>query len=117
MKQEDIGRALAQGSDPTAIRDASNVRAVRATESDQYDALITSYGWAVIFGRERDGTMVEFTGWQGYSASTSTQMGKIRRAIREVTGEDPRKEGVQPVHSSANRLNHRVQRVDGEVLG
>lgn len=117
MKQADIGKRLARGLHPNDIPNGSNVRAVAATEVEEFDALILSYGWAVIFAREPDGEMVEFAGWHGYSASTSTQMGKIRRGIKRVTGEEPRQEGEQPVHTSANQINHRVQRVDGRVLG
>lgn len=88
MKQAEIGRKLARGVSPGKIPDASNVRCLSAEYDRTYDAVLLSYNWAVIFGRREDnGKIVEFTGWRGYSPSTSTQMGKIRRGVEDVVGD------------------------------
>lgn len=82
--QTDVARAFAGGKDPDEIPSASNFMAAKVPDNDEFEAVLLSYGWAVVFGRRPNGTVVEFTGWQGYSASTSTQIGKARRAITGV---------------------------------
>lgn len=113
--QADVGEALARNRPVESIPSASNVRVV-AAEDYEYDALVLSYGWAVIFARRTGGELVEFTGWQGYSPSTSTQMGKIRHEVKRVVGYEPEEVAEQPVHGNASSTHHRVQRIDGPEI-
>lgn len=110
--QSDVAVMLALGEDVGDIPPASNFRAVKAKDSDEtYDAYILSYGWAVVFGRDKEtGEIVEFTGWRGYSPSTSSQMGKARNAIERVMMKKPLTVSEKPVYSGANPLNWRVAR-------
>lgn len=84
--QKEIARLFARGESPSAIPAGSNFSVVETPESDEFEAAILSYGWAVIFARKPNGDVVEMEGWKGYSASTSTQMGKARRAIKGEIG-------------------------------
>lgn len=114
VMQEDVARNFARGFDADDCGTASNFAARDAPDDSGFEAVLVSYGWAVVFGRRADGSVVEFEGWRGYSQSTSSQMGKARRAIREE-GIDIERSGKQP-ELSGNPLNWRVSQSGAEPL-
>jgi hypothetical protein len=95
---------------------ASNFRAVSTDDNDEYEALLLGHGWAALFGRRYDGSVAEFTGWQGYSTSTSTQMGKARRVITEILPDSEFEQLDRQPKYNANSLNWRVQQSGAEEL-
>lgn len=83
--QADVARQFARGTAVESMDSASNFGAAVAPDGSPYDAVLLSYGWAVLAAR-KGRRVVVFDGWQGYSASTSTQHGKMRRVFRDVLG-------------------------------
>lgn len=113
--QKDVAEQFARGVDADQIPDASNFYATSTDGSDEYEAVILSYGWAVVFGRKPDGTIVEFTGWRGYSVATSSQMGKARNQMVRILGRQPEEVDKKPEMSS-NPMNWRVGQSGAEPL-
>lgn len=112
--QPDVARAFARGLPAEDIPSASNFYAVAAPPDTGFDAVLLSYGWAVLAGR-KGRQVVVFDGWRGYSASTSTQHGKMRRVFRKVLSESDLSFSSAQPKFGGNPLNWRVNK-DGTDL-
>lgn len=111
--QYDIATAFARGDPASSLPSGSNFYGAEAPQESEFDAVLLSYGWAVVAGRRPDGSIVVFDGWSGYSTSTATQMGKMRRAFADLNVEYE-KSDEQP-RFGGNTLNWRVRK-DGTPL-
>lgn len=82
IPQHRLARLFGQGDDPDSVPKASNVEVESAEGSDDdFEAYIVGYNWAMYAGRKPDGEIVVFTGWYGYSQTTSKQIGSIKSGI------------------------------------
>ena len=82
IPQYKLARRFKEGEDPDSIPKASNVEVESAEGSDdEFEAYIVGYNWAMYAGRKSDGEIVVFTGWYGYSQTTSKQMSEIKHGI------------------------------------
>lgn len=111
--QKDVARQFALGHAAETIPTAHNFHATPAPDGTPFDAVILSYGWAVVAGRRPDGSVVIFDGWRGYSTATNTQIGKMTNEIEEMSV-DVEKSDERPKFGG-NSLNWRVNK-DGTDL-
>jgi hypothetical protein len=82
ISQRELAERFERGDDPDSIPPASNVEVQSAEGSDdEFEAYIVGYNWAMYAGRTSEGSVVVFTGWHGYSNSTSKQMGQVKGGI------------------------------------
>lgn len=86
IQQYDLAKWFAEGDDVDGLPLASNVKAESAEGSDdKFEAYLVGYNWAMYAGRTSEGSVVLFTGWHGYSNTTTNQIGQLRRGISDGT--------------------------------
>lgn len=87
VSQFDLAKKFAMMEPCGIIPSASHVECREVEDREEYECAIVGYGWAVYAARRRDETIEYYSGWEGYSTATSTQLGKIRRAFDEVNAD------------------------------